>query len=115
MINIKKMIADAIVARVLEMKNDAELDAATVSAMLEYPPDSKMGDLALPCFKLSKLLRSSPVKIAEGVAEGFSVPAVARAEAVNGYFNIFLDGAYLASKAVTETRVTSINAIKIPQ
>ena len=104
MISIKKMIAEAIVARVLEIKNDAELDALTVSAMLEYPPDAKMGDLALPCFKLSKILRSSPVKIAETVAEGFSVPCVAKAEAVNGYFNIFLDGEYLASKVIAEAR-----------
>ena len=102
MISIKKMIAEAIVARIAQMKSDAELDAAAVSAMLEYPPDSKMGDLALPCFKLSKLLRSSPVKIAEGVAEGFSVPCVSKAEAVNGYFNIFLDGEYLAKNVICD-------------
>ena len=103
MISIKKMIADAVVSRVCEIKSDAELDAVTVAAMLEYPPDPKMGDLALPCFKLSKILRSSPVKIAEGVAEGFSVPCVKSAEAVNGYFNIFLDGEYLARKVINET------------
>ncbi len=103
MISIKKMIAEAVVSRVREIKSDAELDAVTVAEMLEYPPDPKMGDLALPCFKLSKILRSSPVKIAEGVAEGFSVPCVKSAEAVNGYFNIFLDGEYLARKAINET------------
>ena len=102
MLNIKKMIAEAVVDRVAQMKNDAELDAATVSAMLEYPPDPKMGDLALPCFKLSKLLRNSPVRIAEGIAEGFSVPCVGRAEAVNGYFNIFLDGEYLAKNVICD-------------
>ena len=104
MLSIKKMIAEVIVARILEIKSDAALDVAVVEQMLEYPPDPKMGDLALPCFKLSKILRSSPVKIAEGVAEGFSVPAVKRAEAVNGYFNIFLDGEYLAARVVKETR-----------
>ena len=103
MLSIKKTIAEAIVARVLDVKSDAPLDVNTVEQMLEYPPDSKMGDLALPCFKLSKILRSAPVKIAEGIAEGFSAPAVERAEAVNGYFNIFLDGKYLAEKAVKET------------
>ena len=103
MLSIKKMIAEAVVARILEMKSDAALDAKTVEQMLEYPPDSKMGDLALPCFKLSKILRSAPVKIAEGISEGFSGPAVARAEALNGYFNIFLDGEYLAARAVKET------------
>ncbi len=102
MINIKKQIAEAVVAKVKQIKDDAELDAVTVSGMLEYPPDRGMGDLALPCFKLSKLLRSSPVKIAEGIAEGFSVSAVERAEAVNGYFNIFLSREYLAKNVLSE-------------
>jgi len=104
MISIKKSISEEILKGVLKIKSDAELDAHTVVSMLEYPPDSKMGDLALPCFKLSKLLRNSPVRIAQIIAEDFSSPAVAKAEAVNGYFNIFLDGEYLASKAVKETK-----------
>ena len=60
-----------------------------VEGMLEYPPDDKMGDLALPCFKLSRSLRMPPVKIAAELAAGFSNDAVERAEAVNGYFNIY--------------------------
>ena len=102
MLEIKKMISTAVAERIGQIKPDAQLCAADVEKMLEYPPDAKMGDLALPCFKLSKLLRSSPVKIAADIAEGFSVPAVERAEAVNGYFNIFLDGAYLARTIVPE-------------
>ena len=98
MLEIKQMIADAIVARIKSVKADAELDGATVKEMLEYPPDSKMGDLALPCFKLSRLLRNAPVKIAADLAEGLSLPVVARAEAVNGYLNIFLDGDALAER-----------------
>ncbi len=102
MLEIKRMIADAIVARILSVKADAELDTATVQGMLEYPPDSKMGDLALPCFKLSKLLRNAPVKIAADLAEGLSVPVVAKAEAVNGYLNIFLDGEALAKRILPD-------------
>ena len=104
MLTIKKMIADAIVDRVRQKNAAVELDTATVQSMLEYPPDSKMGDLALPCFKLSKLLRNAPVKIAADLADGLSVPAVARAEAVNGYLNIFLDGEYLANRVIPEAR-----------
>ena len=104
MISIKKNISEEILKGVLKIKSDAELDVENIASMLEYPPDSKMGDLALPCFKLSKLLRNSPVRIAQIIAEEFSSPAVAKAEAVNGYFNIFLDGEYLATKAVNETK-----------
>ncbi len=102
MLAVKKMIADALAEQVRIMKSDAELSAQTVQEMLEYPPDPKMGDLALPCFKLSKLLRNAPVKIANELAASLSVPAVSRAEAVNGYLNIFLDGRYLAEKVVPE-------------
>ncbi|MBO5938648.1 MAG: arginine--tRNA ligase [Clostridia bacterium] len=93
----KKMIAEAIVERL-----SAALSVEDVERMLEYPPDAKMGDLALPCFKLSKILRNAPVKIAASIAEGFSVPCVDRAEAVNGYLNIFLSPEYLAKAVLPE-------------
>ncbi|MBQ9783187.1 MAG: arginine--tRNA ligase [Clostridia bacterium] len=96
MLAIKTQIANAILDRVLAMKSDAELTANDVKGMLEYPPDSKMGDLALPCFKLSKILRNAPVKIAAALAEGIDLPCVEKAEAVGGYLNIFLNSAYLA-------------------
>ncbi len=102
MLAIKKMISETIVNGVKEMNPDVQLDAAAVQEMLEYPPDTKMGDLALPCFKLSKLLRNAPVKIADALAKIVSVPAVARAEAVNGYLNIFLSEDYLATAVVPE-------------
>ena len=102
MIAIKKMISTEIAEILKKINADSGLDAAAVCAMLEYPPDEKMGDLALPCFKLSKVLRMAPIKIAATIAEGFSAGCVSRAEAVNGYFNIYLDGAYLAKKVVGE-------------
>ncbi len=102
MIAIKKTISDGIAEIIKKINADAGLSGADICAMLEYPPDEKMGDLALPCFKLSKVLRMAPVKIAATIAESFYADCVARAEAVNGYFNIYLDGAYLAKKVVTE-------------
>jgi arginyl-tRNA synthetase len=29
------------------------------------PPDSKLGDIALPCFSLAKILKKSPIAIAD--------------------------------------------------
>ncbi|MBR2353235.1 MAG: arginine--tRNA ligase [Clostridia bacterium] len=102
MILMKKMISEAIEEQVHLMNASAELDAATIASMLEYPPDAAMGDLALPCFKLSKILRNAPVKIAATLAENVKVPALARIEAVNGYLNMFIDGAYLADQILPE-------------
>ncbi len=92
---IKKRIADKIVAGVLAINPDALLNAEEVAGMLEYPPDANMGDLAFPCFKLSKTLRRAPAQIAQAIAQGFSDESVARAEVVGGYFNLYLDAAYL--------------------
>ena len=61
-----------------------------------------MGDIALPCFKLAKTLRRSPVQIASTLAPLVSGEAIEKAEAVNGYLNIYLSGAYLANKLVPE-------------
>ncbi len=102
MISIKKMISEAIEEQVHAMNAAAELDADTIASMLEYPPDANMGDLALPCFKLSKILRNAPVKIAATLAENVRVPALCRIEAVSGYLNMFIDGAYLGKQVVPE-------------
>ena len=102
MLEIKSKIAEKIVEKLKTLNADITLGVADVSSMLEYPPDAKMGDLALPCFKMSKTLRMAPVKIAATVAEGFDSPFVARAEAVNGYLNIFLDGQAVSEKVVGE-------------
>ena len=104
MITIKKLISAEVECILKKLNADCTIEASTVEEMLEYPPDEKMGDLALPCFKLSKIMRMAPVKIASAIAESFSVDAVAKAEAVNGYFNIYLDGQYLANKVVSEVK-----------
>ena len=104
MIAIKKTISQQISDILLNMNSDSDINADIVEAMLEYPPDEKMGDLALPCFKLSKILRMAPIKIAMSIADKFSFDAVAKAEAVNGYFNIYLDGKYLADKVIAEVK-----------
>ena len=42
----------------------AGLSVEEIADMFEYPPDDKMGDLALPCFKFAKTLRKAPPMIA---------------------------------------------------
>ncbi len=79
----------------------ASLSAEEVSQMLEYPPDTAMGDLALPCFKLSKSLRRSPVQIAASLAEAISSPDFASVEAVNGYLNFKKDAAAFAARIIS--------------
>ena len=104
MIAIKKMISEKIAEIITNTNPNAEIAASDIENMLEYPPDAKMGDIALPCFKMSKALRMPPVKIAANISEQFDVDCVKRSEAVNGYFNIYLDAEYLAKKVVSEVK-----------
>ncbi|HOB19373.1 MAG TPA: arginine--tRNA ligase [Candidatus Atribacteria bacterium] len=71
--------------------------------MLEVPPSPEMGDLALPCFKLSKHLRKPPVQIAESLAASMpKVDFIDKVEAVSGYVNIFLNRTIFVDKLLAE-------------
>ena len=100
---IKLRIAEKIASAVLAINAEAQLNAQDVAAMLEYPPDSNMGDLAFPCFKLSRVLRRSPVQIAATLCEALATDEViGQVEAVNGYLNIKISNSYLGNTVVPE-------------
>ncbi len=97
---LKKQAAEAISAAVSTVFAPAVLSEAEVFEMLEYPPDTKMGDLALPCFKLSRTLRRPPVKIAEDLAGAISSEAFSEVSALNGYLNFKMNPAAFTSRIV---------------
>lgn len=73
------------IAEKLKIENVTEEE---ISSFIEIPPDANMGDYALPCFKLSKILRSSPIAIAENLANSFSPDDVIEScSALKGYLN----------------------------
>lgn len=80
------LIADA-VKKIWNSGDDA--DEVKYAEMLEYPPDSAMGDLAFPCFKLSRDLRCAPPKIAAQLAEviGLSCSDFESVTPAGGYLN----------------------------
>ena len=98
----KDQVAKALAESIEALAGSAVLTAEDVSNMLEYPPDPAMGDLALPCFRLSKTLRRSPVQIANQLSEQVSCPCVARIQAVNGYLNFYLSDDVLCDTVVGE-------------
>ncbi|MBQ8685261.1 MAG: arginine--tRNA ligase [Clostridia bacterium] len=56
--------------------------------LIALPPNTEMGDYALPCFKLAKILRKSPVMIAEELKNALAPDEiVSEISAVNGYLN----------------------------
>jgi arginyl-tRNA synthetase len=59
---------------------------------LETPPDSLLGDLAYPCFELSKKLKRNPNEIATEIAAKIGPKEyIASVKAVGPYVNVFLD------------------------
>ena len=102
MLQIKQLLAGEILGGVKTVSPEgaAALTETDILNLLEYPPAPAMGDIALPCFKLSRILRRSPVQIANALAPCIGGDCVERAEAVNGYLNIYLSGAYLLSRLV---------------
>ena len=99
---IKKLIAEQILVGVKEINSAAELTAEEIAAMLEYPPTPDMGDLAFPCFKLSRTLRRSPVQIAATLSECVKVACLSKVEAVNGYLNLTVSPDYLGNTVLSE-------------
>ncbi len=105
MIEMKKHACRLLADAVSTTFASVDIGAEDFYDMLEYPPDSNMGDLALPCFKLSRTLRCAPARIAETLALALKEDKLfSRVEAVNGYLNIFFDGAVLASRITKEVK-----------
>ena len=100
---IKKMIAARLAEGIAALGAPAAPGVDELIAMLEYPPDENMGDLALPCFKLSRTLRRAPVQIAAALCDCLQgLECVGKAEAVNGYLNISVSGDYLMNNVLGE-------------
>ena len=74
-----------------------------IAATLEYPPSPDKGDLAFPCFRLSKALRKAPPMIAAEIKEKLGAdPLIASAVQAGGYLNFYLDKSVFASVTLKE-------------
>ena len=77
-----------------------QVGAANAELVLERPPEG-MGDLAFPCFPLSKMLRKAPDKIAEEVASAIvPVEYIEKADATGGYVNLHAGFERLAERTM---------------
>lgn len=75
---------------------------AEIAEAIAVPPDSSMGDYALPCFRFAKLMRKSPAAIAEELQGKYQTDAViAQVTAVNGYLNFKINKRGLAEETLS--------------
>ena len=90
----------AIAQEIIKALGESPLSQQEIAGFLEVPPDTKMGDYAFPCFKLSKALHKSPMMIADSLSSAIASPLFARVESVKGYLNFFIDRATYAREIV---------------
>ena len=101
MINYTDKIAEIIAPHV------EGLELEEIKSMIEKPADSKMGDYALPCFKLARVLRKAPPMIAKGIADAIADEEIfEKVEQVNAYVNMFISGKAFAENVVAEAVTT---------
>ena len=106
---IKKQILDLIAQAIGQ-----DLDLAKLE--ITVPPDSQMGDLAVPCFYLSKLTRQAPNKIAEELAAKINPGGLIKAiKNIGPYLNFFINPSVLAKNVVKEIQKqkNSYGALKL--
>lgn len=72
-----------------------------IESYIVLPPDTSMGDFALPCFKFAKILRKAPNMIAEDLKNSFTVDdVITSVSAVNGYLNFTVNRSSFASSVI---------------
>ena len=91
----KKLIAEKL--------NIDKIEGSEVYSLIVTPPDTSLGDYAIPCFKFAKILRKSPAIIAEELAANFKTDEViTKVIAVNGYLNFTVNRAAFTKSVVGE-------------
>jgi arginyl-tRNA synthetase len=82
----------AVAAAIAAALPEGTIDASEVASSLARPPDPTMGDLAFPCFKLSKALRKAPQAIASEVAAALATASLfTEAKPAGAYVNLRLE------------------------
>lgn len=80
----------------------------TLDIIFEVPPQREFGDIALPMFKYSALLKSKPYDIALKVKETLdTIPFIEKIDVKGGYLNLFSN-----KRVVTDNIITKILKLK---
>lgn len=91
----KKQIADAIVSVVNDVTKE------DIYNVVEIPADLSKGDFAFPCFKLAKVLKKSPVVIANEISQKIVKPdCIDKIEVVNAYINFYTNKAIFVAEVL---------------
>jgi arginyl-tRNA synthetase len=94
------------------------LQSADVVQLWERPPQSEMGDYAMPCFRFAKALRKSPPAVAHDLAKHLTSSLSADiegAQAQGAFLNVFVNFADLAAQGLPFAFEQRMKAAALPQ
>lgn len=97
MINFKEIIAS-------KLSNVIEINDIDFQSYIEIPKDSKNGDYSFPCFCLAKILKKSPIQIANELKEKIVVDEkyLEKIEVVGGYLNFYINKRLITKEVLVE-------------
>ena len=99
----KQKIASLIYTALNELGAAEALAEGDIIKILEYPPSPENGDLAFPCFRLSKALRKAPPMIAADIKEKIApCTLITKVEQAGGYLNFYFDKTEFAKAVLSE-------------
>lgn len=85
-------IKQIIAKNIFDALNNDSVTIEEIESKLETPKDKQNGDLAYPCFNLAKVLKNSPVNIANSIKEKIILDEkISKVEVVNGFLNFYLN------------------------
>ena len=88
----KQQTAKILSSALAELGVTEGFDEKSIVTMLEYPPSPENGDLAFPCFRLSRTLRKAPPMIASDIKAKLSAGGLfEKIEQAGGYLNFYFD------------------------
>lgn len=109
---LKNIIAN----KIYSVIGNESLSVSDILEKIEVPKDKENGDFAYPCFNLAKVLRNSPVNIANNIKENIVLgDGISRVNVVNGYLNFYLDSSDIVKNTLVNilTKKGSYGSIDI--
>ena len=102
MINFKEEIAK----KISEATN---IEKEEIEKYIEVPKDTTNGDYSFPCFNLAKVLKKSPVIIAQEITQKIIIDnsPIKSVNDVAGYVNFYIDKKILAQELIKEVSTVS--------
>jgi arginyl-tRNA synthetase len=80
-----------------------KLDKSLIQNVLVRSDDIKRADYALPCFSLAKIIKTSPVELANRIKNEIQLPSsIERMEVVGPYLNFFVKRSDLAKQTIQD-------------